>query len=160
MNLFEQTVNAVLANQQDYSILRPAVEKEILHLDILRTLNKDGILQKLTFMGGTCLRTCYGFDRLSEDLDFTGGFDFKIDDLYSIADLLKKAIQQKYNLEVNVSEPSEASAEEEGNTCTWKIKIITAPERPDLPQQRINIDVCLLPSHDRNPVMLKDYRNL
>ena len=50
MNLFEQTVNAVLAKQQAYSILRPAVEKEILHQDILRTLNKAGLLQKLILM--------------------------------------------------------------------------------------------------------------
>ena len=160
MNLFEQTVNAVLQNQPDYMILRPAVEKEILHHDILRTLNKAGLLQKLTFMGGTCLRTCYGFSRLSEDLDFTGGFDFKVTDLFGIVDILKTAIHQKYNLMVDVLEPSEGSAEEDGNTRTWKIKIITAAERPDLPQQRINIDVCLLPSYDRKPVMLKNYYGL
>ena len=64
MNLFEQTVNAVLANHKasqmpDYSVIRPAVEKEILHQDILRTLSKEGFLQELTFFGGTCLRTCY-----------------------------------------------------------------------------------------------------
>ena len=84
MNLFEQTVNEVLLKNQNYNILRPAVEKEILHQDILRTLSKAGILKNLTFIGGTCLRTCYGFSRLSEDLDFTGGFDFKKDDLADI----------------------------------------------------------------------------
>jgi len=104
MNLFERTVNAVLVNQQEYITLRPVVEKEILHHDILRTLNKASLLQKLTFMGGTCLRTCYGFSRLSEDLDFTGGFDFKIMDLHGIGDLIKTAIEQKYNLLVNVME--------------------------------------------------------
>ena len=156
MNLFEQTVNAILANQQDYVVLRPAVEKEILHHDILRTLNKAGLLQKLTFMGGTCLRACYGFSRLSEDLDFTGGFDFKKDDLKDIGAIIKNAIGQKYNLEVDVLDP----VKEEGNTHTWKIKIITMPERADMPQQKINIDVCLLPSYDRKPVMLKNYYGL
>ena len=156
MNLFEQTVDAVLAKQQAYIILRPAVEKEILHQDILRTLSKSGLLQKLTFMGGTCLRTCYGFARLSEDLDFTGGFDFKKDDLQDIGDLIKNAISQKYNLMVNVLDP----VKEEGNTHTWKVKIITAPERSDLPQQRINIDVCLLPSYERRPVMIKNHYGL
>ena len=156
MNLFEQTVNAALENQKDYIALRPAVEKEILHHDILRTLNKAGLLPKLTFMGGTCLRLCYGFARLSEDLDFTGGFDFKISDLHGIGDLLKTVFLQKYNLTVTVLNP----VKEEGNTRTWKIKIITAPERKDLPQQQINIDVCLLPSYDPNPVMLKNYYGL
>jgi predicted nucleotidyltransferase component of viral defense system len=156
MNLFEQTVNVVLAKHQTYAVLRPAVEKEILHQDILRTLSKAGFLQQLTFMGGTCLRSCYGFARLSEDLDFTGGFNFKKGDLRDIGDLLKKAIWQKYNLSVNVLEP----VKEEGNTHTWKIKIITAPERKDLPQQLINIDVCMLPSYERRPVMLKNHYGL
>jgi len=159
MNLFEQTINAVLANQnaqQDYSVIRPAVEKEILHQDILRTLSKEGFLQNLTFFGGTCLRTCYGFSRLSEDLDFTGGFNFKKNDLRDMGDLLKKAIWQKYNLDVNVSEP----VKETGNTHTWKIKIVTSPERPDLPQQHINIDVCLLPSYERQSVMIKNHYGL
>ena len=156
MNLFEQTVSAVLANQPEYIVLRPAVEKEILHHDILRTLNKAGLLQQLAFMGGTCLRACYGFARLSEDLDFTGGFNFKTDDLYDIGEIIKTAIQQKYDLKVIVLDP----VEEKGNTRTWKIKIITAPARPDLPQQQINIDVCLLPSYDRNPVMLKNFYGL
>ena len=35
-----------------------------------------GLLLRLTFIGGTCLRACYGSHRLSEDLDFTGGADF------------------------------------------------------------------------------------
>ena len=156
MNLFEQTINTILAKQQVYSVLRPAVEKEILHFDFLRILSKAGLLQKLTFMGGTCLRACYGFARLSEDLDFTGGFDFKKDDLKGIGDLLKKAIRQKYDLELNVLEPEK----EEGNTHTWKIKIITAQERPDMAQQRINIDVCVLPSYEPGPVMLRNHYGL
>ena len=156
MNLFEQTTNAVLAKQQTYYVLRPVVEKEILHLDFLRILSKAGLLQKLTFMGGTCLRACYGYARLSEDLDFTGGFDFKKDDMRGIGDLLKKGIRQKYDLALDFLEP----VKEEGNTRTWKIKIITAPERPDLPQQRINIDICMLPSYERCPVMIKNHYRL
>ncbi|MCL2069595.1 MAG: nucleotidyl transferase AbiEii/AbiGii toxin family protein [Treponema sp.] len=156
MNLFEQTINAVLANQQIYTVLRPVLEKEILHSEFLRILNKAGVLQKLTFMGGTCLRSCYGFARLSEDLDFTGGFDFKKDDLQDIGTLLKKGIWQKYNLALDILEP----VKEEGNTHTWKVKIITSPERSDLPQQRINIDVCMLPSYERRPAMLRNHYGL
>ena len=153
MNLFEQTVDEVLSKQEGYAAVRPAVEKEILHHDILRTLSKSGLLQKLTFMGGTCLRLCYGFARLSEDLDFTGGFDFSKNDLGSIGDLLKRAIWQKYYLSVNVLEP----VRETGNIHTWTIKILTAPENKNLPQQRINIDVCLLPSYERRPVMVRNH---
>ncbi len=57
------------------------VEKELLHHDILRVLSGSGLLAKLTFIGGTCLRACYGSHRLSEDLDFTGGADFSRDSL-------------------------------------------------------------------------------
>jgi len=156
MNLFEQTIEAVLLNNQNYYNLRPAVEKEILHQDFLRTLGKAGVLRKLSFMGGTCLRTCYGFSRISEDLDFTGGFDFKKDDLADIGALIKNVIQQKYYLKVKVMKP----VKEEGNTHTWKINIITAPERPDLPQQKINIDVCTLPSYERRPAMIKNHYGL
>lgn len=52
------------------------VEKEVMHHDILREMNNAGYLQNLTFIGGTCLRLCYGSDRLSEDLDFSGSFNF------------------------------------------------------------------------------------
>jgi predicted nucleotidyltransferase component of viral defense system len=156
MNLFEQTINTILANQQEYTVLRPVVEKEILHHDFLRILSKAGVLKELTFMGGTCLRMCYGFARLSEDLDFTGGFDFRKTDLQDIGNLLKKGIWQKYNLAVDVLEP----VKEEGNTHTWKVKIITSPKRVDLPQQRINIDICMLPSYERRPAMLTNHYGL
>ncbi|MCL2127915.1 MAG: nucleotidyl transferase AbiEii/AbiGii toxin family protein [Treponema sp.] len=156
MNLFEQTVNEVLAKQEAFTALRPAVEKEILHFEFLRTLSNAGLLQKLTFMGGTCLRACYGFARLSEDLDFTGGFEFKKDILFDVGDLLKKNIWQKYNLAADVLEP----VKDEGNTHTWKVKIVTAQERPDRPQQRINIDVCMLPSYERRPAMLRNHYGL
>ena len=60
------------------------VEKELLHHDILRILSKTDLLKNLTFIGGTCLRLCYGGVRLSEDLDFTGGLDFSRSDLSSV----------------------------------------------------------------------------
>ena len=73
MNLFDQLVTEALRNQPNLSSLRIVVEKELLHHDILRTLSQNNLLADLTFIGGTCLRTCYGSIRLSEDLDFTGG---------------------------------------------------------------------------------------
>ena len=34
-------------------------------------------MQSLVFIGGTSLRMCYNASRLSEDLGFNGGHDFK-----------------------------------------------------------------------------------
>lgn len=73
MSLFDQLVDEAIKNQQNLASMRMAVEKELLHHDILRVLSQAGLLIKLTFIGGTCLRACYGSNRLSEDLDFTGG---------------------------------------------------------------------------------------
>ena len=56
--------------------MRPVIEKELLHYDILFTLDNKGLLDKLTFQGGTSLRLCYGASRFSEDLDFAGGRNF------------------------------------------------------------------------------------
>jgi len=39
---------------------------------------------------------------------------------------------------------------------TWKLSVITHPERKGLPAQRIHIDVCAIPSHDRRPMMLRN----
>jgi hypothetical protein len=55
--------------------LRAVLEKERLHQDLPREMAEAGLLHRLTFIGGTCLRACYGSHRLSEDLDFTGGAD-------------------------------------------------------------------------------------
>ena len=69
MSLFEQLVNEALRNQNGLGPLQAVVEKELLHHDILREMSRAGLLASLTFIGGTCLRACYGSSRLSEDLD-------------------------------------------------------------------------------------------
>jgi len=56
MNLLEKTVDAALETNREWAPLRMMVEKEILHHDILREMNRAGFLQSLTFIGGTCLR--------------------------------------------------------------------------------------------------------
>ena len=96
MNLFDKTIDIVLHNNKQYSALRPVIEKEILHYDILRELNNIGLLRKLTFIGGTCLRSCYGSQRLSEDLDFSSDFNFNKEELSLLPDLLKKSLLKKY----------------------------------------------------------------
>jgi len=150
MSLFDELVDTALKNKQELSPLRVVVEKELLHHDILRVLSGAGLLTQLTFMGGTCLRACYGSSRLSEDLDFTGGSDFTRDQLAAMSNMLVVILRAKYGLEVNVTDP----VREEGNVDTWKLRVQTRPGRKDLPAQRINIDVCAIPSYQPRPMAL------
>jgi len=153
MSLFERLVAQALQNQRKLAPLQTVVEKELLHHDILREMSSAGLLDSLTFIGGTCLRTCYGSNRLSEDLDFTGGKDFKRETLARLGTLLVKRLQVKYNLKVEVSEP----VKESGNVDTWKLKIVTLPQSDNLPRQRIHIDICSIPSYDRQPLILRNH---
>ena len=156
MSLFDQLVDAALVNNQALAPLRIVVEKELLHHDILREMSDAGLLYGLTFMGGTCLRACYGSNRLSEDLDFTGGAEFNRDKLTTLARVLVDRLQIKYGLTVEVSEPTR----ETGNVDTWKLKVQSRPGQRDAPAQRINIDICAIPSHDRRPMMLRNLYNV
>ena len=56
--------------------LTPVIEKEIVHYEIISSLKRNGLLQDITFQGGTSLRLCYGSQRYSEDLDFAAGEKF------------------------------------------------------------------------------------
>ena len=150
MSLFDELVDEALNNKQEVARLRVVVEKELLHHDILRVLSGAGLLTQLTFIGGTCLRACYGSNRLSEDLDFTGGSDFTRDQLAAMSNILIESLKAKYGLEINVTDP----VREEGNVDTWKLKVQTRPGRKDIPAQRINIDVCAIPSYQPRPMSL------
>ncbi|MEQ7919372.1 nucleotidyl transferase AbiEii/AbiGii toxin family protein [Xanthomonas sp. WHRI 1810A] len=150
MSLFDALVSEALTNRQDLAPLRVVVEKELLHHDVMLALSAAGMLARLTFIGGTCLRACYGSNRLSEDLDFTGGADFDRQTFAELAQVLIDRLESKYGLQVQISEP----VREEGNVDTWKLKIQTRPGRKDLPAQRINIDVCSIPSYQPQPMLL------
>ncbi|MEY4756579.1 MAG: hypothetical protein RJA34_1477 [Pseudomonadota bacterium] len=150
MSLFDVLVDEALKNQQELAPLRVVVEKELLHHDILRVLSTAGMLTQLTFIGGTCLRACYGSNRLSEDLDFTGGADFTRDQLADMASVLVQSLKTKYGLDISVAEP----VRDVGNVDTWKLKVQTRPDRKDIPAQRINIDVCAIPSYQPRPMVL------
>jgi len=128
------------------------VEKELLHHDILREMSGAGLLTGLTFIGGTCLRACYGSQRLSEDLDFTGGSDFKKNDLAELAQVLTDRLQIRYGLPVQVSEPQKTG----DKVSTWKLVIETRPGQRHLPAQRIHVDICAIPSHNPRPMMLRN----
>jgi predicted nucleotidyltransferase component of viral defense system len=152
VGLFDQLVNEALRSRADLAVLRPVVEKELLHHDILREMSGAGLLAGLSFIGGTCLRACYGSQRLSEDLDFTGGNDFKKSDLAALAGVLTERLQERYDLPVTVSEPVKSG----GKVSTWKLLIETRPSQRHLPSQRIHLDICAIPSHDPRPMMLRN----
>lgn len=152
MNLFNTIVETALKNQPDLSPLRIAVEKELFHHDILRILREGNLLTELTFIGGTCLRTCYGGIRLSEDLDFTGGANFSRKTLSALGDTIIQGLQEKYGFHVTVSEP----IKDINDVDTWKIKIVTRPETNHLPIQRINIDICSVNSYEKHPMFLQN----
>lgn len=89
MSLFDRLVDEALRGRADFSSLRPVVEKELLHHDILREMSEAGLLAGLTLIGGTCLRACYGSSRLSEDLVFTGGSGFRRRTLAELGSVLR-----------------------------------------------------------------------
>lgn len=156
MSLFDRLVDDALKSQDSLVPLRVVVEKELLHHDIMLALSGAGMLAKLTFIGGTCLRACYGSNRLSEDLDFTGGADFNRESLVDLANVLVASLKGKYGLQVEVSAPERDIS----NVETWKLKVQTRPGRRDLPAQRINIDVCSIPSYMPQPMLLLNPYNV
>jgi predicted nucleotidyltransferase component of viral defense system len=152
MNLFERLVAEAMQSEEALGTVQAAVEKELLHHDILREMGSNGLLAGLTFIGGTCLRACYGSPRLSEDLDFTGGTAFVPDRMAQLGSTLERTLAQKYGLPVSVSEP----AREDGNVSTWKVRVETFPTNKHLPSQRIHIDICALNSYQRRPAFLRN----
>jgi len=152
MNLFDMLVTQALTAKPELSPLRAVVEKELLHFDILKIMQEHNLLSGLTFIGGTCLRTCYQSNRLSEDLDFTGGKDFNRETLSTLGKLVSTLLEEKYSLLVTVTEPEKDIL----NVDTWKIKIFTQPEKKHMPAQRINIDVCGVQSYERVPLLVRN----
>jgi predicted nucleotidyltransferase component of viral defense system len=140
--------------ENDLSSLRAVIEKELLHYDILFALDKENLLDKLTFQGGTALRLCYGGQRFSEDLDFAGGVHFQPLDLKQMKECIESYIGSRYGLEVSVKEPKELLHENDRhgiNVDKWQIRIVTSPDRPDIPKQMIKIEVACIPAYSSFP---------
>ncbi|MEI6790328.1 MAG: nucleotidyl transferase AbiEii/AbiGii toxin family protein [Myxococcaceae bacterium] len=134
--------------------MRPVIEKELLHYDLLFAMDDAGLLENLTFQGGTALRLCYGSPRFSEDLDFVGGPQFKTETMISMKACLEQYLEKRYELEVTVKEPQEVSLESTDRNIKvskWQIRIVTHPERPDLPKQMVKIEVANIPAYTREP---------
>ena len=100
---------------------------------------------------------CYNASRLSEDLDFNGGHDFKPAHFDGLEVEIQKYIQNKYETEVWVNKPIE---DPQGNTSSWRISIVKDANRPDLPRQKMHIDVCAIPSFDVEKRPLLNHYNI
>ena len=134
--------------------MRPVIEKELLHYDLLFCLDQEGILDQLTFQGGTSLRLCHGSPRFSEHLDFAGGKGFSGGQLLAMKACIERYVGRRYGLEVSVKEPAELRDEADYAGVTvgkWQVSVVTAPRRRDLPRQRIKIEVANIPAYSREP---------
>jgi len=160
-----------IAQEKGYAALLPVLEKELLHYEILAAMDKSRLLDGLVFQGGTSLRLCYGSERFSEDLDFAGGANFDGSSMSSIKEVLEKAIAQRYDVVVIVIEPKLRKLEqkvqaqlspqddeqqllhgfekESVSVDCWQIQVITQKERPDIPKQKIKLEIAAIPAHTR-----------
>lgn len=137
--------------------MRPVIEKELLHYDILFALDEAGLLEPLTFQGGTALRLCYGGQRFSEDLDFVAEREFPEAAVKAIGATIVDHIGKRYGLAVRVKDPQALREPALRNVVVrkWQIAIVTAPQRPDLPQQKIKLEIAQVPAYTRTPRSLQ-----
>lgn len=146
-----------VARRGEVEALLPIVEKELIHYDIIRALDESQWLDRLTFQGGTCLRLCYGAVRYSEDLDFTTALDLEESDLAGFQELLSDSLQDKYDVGVRVKEPKKIKHFDGGGAMKrWQVVVDTAPARPDLPSQKIKIEIAQVPSYTRDLRVLEE----
>jgi predicted nucleotidyltransferase component of viral defense system len=156
-----------IAEEQHTPALLPVIQKELLHYEILVAMEKHGFLDELVFQGGTSLRLCYGSKRLSEDLDFAGGPKFNVGSMATLRQVVEESLTRRYDVRVMVKEPklkviegtdsSEASVQVE---C-WQIQVITVEDRPDIPRQRIKLEVALVPAHTKGfRALIRNYADL
>jgi predicted nucleotidyltransferase component of viral defense system len=154
--------NALVAKamqQTEVAAMRPVIEKELLHYDILYCLDQAGLLNELVFQGGTSLRLCHGGNRFSEDLDFAGGVDFSSARLAEMKTCIEDYIGKRYGLEVTVKEPASLRQEKEYaelRVDKWQINITTAPGQKDMPKQKIKLEVANVPAYTKEALPLRN----
>lgn len=155
---FAQLVTKAM-QQREVASMRPVIEKELLHYDILYCLDQADLLHDLVFQGGTSLRLCHGANRFSEDLDFAGGTDFSSTKLAAMKNCIEDYIGQRYGLEVNVKEPNVLKLDVEYSELRidkWQISITTAPGQKSMPKQRIKLEVANVRSYSKTALPLRN----
>lgn len=137
--------------------MRPVIEKELLHYDILYALDEARLLDNLVFQGGTSLRLCRDSNRYSEDLDFAGGRDFSSKMLVEMKEVIERYIGNRYGLEVTVKEPNSLKKDPkyaELKIDKWQIAVVTSPEQKHLAKQKIKLEVANIPAYTKEPLPL------
>lgn len=142
---------AYIAERNGWQTMVPVIEKELLHYEILSVLSEAGLLAGIVFQGGTCLRLCYGANRYSEDLDFAGGRQFDAKSMHEVKACLENALPQQFLVSASVKEPVDDTA----LVKKWRIKVDTSPERPDIPAQKISLEIASIPAYTKLPRMLQ-----
>ena len=132
--------------------LKSVIIKDMLHLDILKALSDYEISKQIAFQGGTALRLCYQGVRYCEDLNFVlcnESLDFDKELFREFEEAFIKSIKDKYNLEIELIYPKN----DENIVQKWIAKINLPIENR---KERINIEVCKIPSYDNK---IKNIRN-
>ncbi len=119
---FSELVDIALQRDPRLAGMEIAIEKELLHCELLRVLQRGRWLEGLTFQGGTALRLCYGSDRLSEDWGFSGGTGFTAGTMDGLAADLRQALSGR-GLDVDVKPPKLLAGRRSDNPAgsTWRI---------------------------------------
>src|SRR3990167_7186540 len=141
--VFEDLVDRAM-QADGFLHMRPVIEKELLHHDILFILDKENFLSHLTFQGGTALRLCYGAERFSEDLYFAGGKNFQKSDLIKMKRCLEYYMGERYDLEVIVKEPKAIEIISENTGIVghpWEAEGPATPGEKRFPKPKIKIEV-------------------
>lgn len=135
--------------------LKSVIIKEMLHLDILKAISDYEISRQIAFQGGTALRLCYQGTRYCEDLDFVlcdENLDFDKELFREFEEVFIKSIKDKYNLETELIYPKN----DENIVQKWIAKINLPIENR---KERINIEVCKIPSYDNKINNIRNYYN-
>lgn len=151
---FKQYVEMALKST-DLATMRSVVEKELMHYEIFNALDEEGLLKNLVFQGGTSLRLCRGSDRFSEYLDFAGGKDFSSASMEKFKGCIVKRIGTRFGLKVVVKEPKPAKEGARVNVDKWVVSIETSPGEPDVPRQKIKLEIANIPAYTRDVVPLR-----
>ena len=160
-----ERVKRIIETAPALAPLRPVIEKELVHYDIFYVLQQKALMSAgMAFVGGTCLRLCYGSNRYSEDIDFHAGEDFKPGDFDRFRSELERYISDRHGFETEVRSPKDLKKDTGSSgsrVSTWKIIIKTGGDRKDLPRQRIHIDVARLPAYEASPRIIRtNYQDL
>ena len=137
------------------SVMRPVVERELLHYDIFHALASEGLLKDIVFQGGTALRLCRGSARFSEDLAFAGGREFNATKMAKIKACIEEHIGRRYGLKVEVKEPKPGGEAKNVKVDKWMVSVVTSPGNPSLPRQKIKLEIANVPAYTRELVPLR-----